>query len=72
MPDLLAKAEGEGARQELKELLQGIVEVIEWRQDAADPKKGDAVIELYPLPGFWVGDNQDGAGSLKRQEWLRQ
>jgi hypothetical protein len=73
MGALLAEARTR-AREELKALLQGLVEVIEWRPNAEDAKQGQALIELLPPPTFWQRDAvrcQD-AGSSSCPVWLRR
>lgn len=51
-----------------------------WRQSAADPKKGEALIQLFELPnGVFVDEaprrdspvNRFESGSLGCQIWLR-
>ena len=44
----------------------------QWRQDESSPKKGEAFIQLFPLPNLLTpsGVNQDANGSLGCHEWL--
>jgi predicted nucleic acid-binding Zn-ribbon protein len=50
LPSIIDEAERLGARQELKSLLQTVIDGVEWRQDPKDPKLGEALIRLYELP----------------------
>jgi hypothetical protein len=43
------EAERLGTRQELTNLLQTVIDDVEWRQDPKDPKRGEALIKLYEL-----------------------
>lgn len=55
LPFIIDRAEKIGARDELKTLLQTVLEVVEWRQSPEDPKRGEALIKLRELsPGFWA------------------
>jgi len=57
-----------------------VIDVVEWREAPASSKKGDALIQLYPLPALLAstapepdpGVNQDANGSLGCHEWLRR
>ncbi len=54
LPALLDEAREQGAHELLRGLLQAVVDVVEWREDVGDPKKGTATILFYELPeGFW-------------------
>ncbi len=72
LPAILEKAQrrADKGREELQAVLKSVVKVIEWRQDPVDPKKGEALIELYELrPGFLASNSQD-VSSLGRQTQL--
>jgi site-specific DNA recombinase len=61
------------AHLELRDLLRSIIEVIEWSEDPKDSKKGQALIQLFPLP---VGlqapkSKQPHDGSWGCLAWLR-
>lgn len=78
---LFDAAKRAGAREELRDLLRSIVDVIEWREDANDPKKGEALVLLFaPLNGLIPADGdrlktpettQPNDGSLGCATWLR-
>jgi hypothetical protein len=34
-------------------------EMIEWRQDPTDEEKGEALLQLFPGPGLWDGNQRD-------------
>jgi septal ring factor EnvC (AmiA/AmiB activator) len=78
LPYLFAEARKQNAHRELQALLQAVIDVIEWREDPASPKKGDALIQLYPLPALLgatapepgPGVDRDASGSLSCQQWL--
>ncbi len=54
LPQLFAAARKANAALELRQLLREVVDVVEWRPDANNPKAGQALIQLYELPkGFW-------------------
>jgi ribosomal protein L34E/DNA-binding transcriptional MerR regulator len=80
LPYLFEEARKQNAYKELHALLQAVIDVVEWREDPASPKKGDALIQLYPLPALLAssgpephpGVNRDADGSLSRQQWLRR
>jgi site-specific DNA recombinase len=81
VPYLLTEAQRVGAHDELRALVQAIVEVVEWRQNPERPKEGEALIELFPLPDLLarpVADpatgsvNRSVGGSSCRQDWLRR
>jgi site-specific DNA recombinase len=59
LPQVLDEAERAGAREELKALLQSVIDVVEWRQDPADEKRGEALLQLFPVPGLWDGNQRD-------------
>ncbi len=55
LPAALDAAQQAGTPHELQALLRAVIDVVEWRQDPADPKKGDAHIKLFPLSeDFWL------------------
>ena len=62
-----------GAHAELRELLRSIIEVIEWSEDPKDSKKGQALIQLFPLPvGLQAPERkQPHDGSWGCLAWLR-
>src|SRR6185437_10449659 len=80
VPHLLAEAQRVGAHDELRALIQALVDVVEWRQGADDPKEGEALISLYPLPTLLgrSGEppseavNRPAGCSSSRQDWLRR
>jgi site-specific DNA recombinase len=80
VPHLLAEAQRVGAHDELRGLLQGLVDVVEWRQGADDPKAGEALISLHPLPTLLGRSdeppsqavNRPAGCSSSRQDWLRR
>jgi hypothetical protein len=52
-----------------------VIDVVEWRQDPTDAKKGEAHIKLFPLSeDFWLrsGVNQPAQGSWGCPTWLRR
>lgn len=75
LPTMLAEARRQGASEELRSLIQAVVDAIVWRQDPNDPKRGEAFVQLYPLPNLLsapVGVNHGADGSLGCHEWLRR
>ena len=77
---LLDQALEAGAEQEVKDLLLSVIDVVEWRQSADDPKKGTALIQLFELPeGFGLEEQvkkeqpskSPEGGSLGCPDWLR-
>ncbi|MCC6333699.1 MAG: recombinase zinc beta ribbon domain-containing protein [Myxococcales bacterium] len=78
IPRLIAFAEKKGHRDELKALLSGVVDRIEWRHNPDDPKKGEAAVRLFELPEGWAHPGQKVKqpgepliSSPGRLEWLR-
>jgi hypothetical protein len=73
LPALFDTAKAKGALPELRELLRGVIDVIEWHEDPADPKQAKALIRMFPVVNFWKdgGVNQAGVGSSSRKDWLR-
>lgn len=59
LPNVLDEAERAGARAELKALLQSVIDVVEWRQDPVDEKKGEVLLQLFPVPGLWDENRRD-------------
>lgn len=59
LPRLLDAAKKKGSRDDLKAIAQQVIDVVEWKQDANDSKKGQASIRLFPLAE--LGVNQGGA-----------
>ena len=47
---LFEAALARNAHMELRDLLRSIIEVIEWSEDEKDAKKGQSLIQLFPLP----------------------
>lgn len=83
LPALLDEARELGAQELLRGLLQAVVDVVEWREDEGDPKKGTATIMFYELPeGFWAaveaqkeerpGEHPSIRCSPSRPVWLRR
>ncbi len=83
LPALLDQAREQGVHELLRGLLQAVVEVVEWREDEGDPKKGTATILFYELPkGFWAaveaqkeerpGEHPSIRWSPSRPVWLRR
>ena len=75
LPLLIETANKNGDRENLKGLLQAVVDVIEWRQSPEDSKKGEALVRLYELPsGLWAPEaarpDEPLIGSSGRKEWL--
>jgi site-specific DNA recombinase len=72
LPHLFEEARRQNALLELRDLLRAVVDVVEWRQDESSQKKGEAFIQLFPLPNLLTpsGVNQDANGSLGCHEWL--
>ena len=72
LPQLFDEARRQNAHQELRELLRAVIDVVEWRQDKDSPKKGEAFIQLYPLPNLLApsGVNRDADSSSGCHEWL--
>lgn len=35
------------------------IDVIEWRQDPTDEKTGEALLQLFPVPGPWDGNQRE-------------
>ena len=58
IPRLIDFAEKKGHRDELKALLSGVVDRIEWRHSPDDPKKGEAAVRLFELPDGWAHPSQ--------------
>lgn len=72
---LLDEAVRKGARQEIRSLLQSLVDVVEWRESPGDPTRGEAVIQLFPLPIAPANDGgvkQPGESSPSCYSWLRR
>ena len=42
----------------LRGLLQAVIDVVEWREDEADPRRGTATIMFYELPGGLLGGHR--------------
>ena len=59
-----------GTPEELRNVLQRVIDVVEWKQDPENSKAGSAKIRLFPLVEPAV--KQDGGGSTSCPEWLRQ
>ena len=59
LPLILEEVERADGRDELKALLQSVIDVVEWRQDPADEKKGEALLQLFPVPGLWDGNQRE-------------
>ncbi len=59
-----------GTPEELRNVLQRVIDVVEWKQDPENSKAGSAKIRLFPLAEPAV--KQDGGGSTSCPEWLRQ
>lgn len=81
VPQLLDDARRVGAHDELRALVQALVDAVEWRQSPDDPKRGEALISLYPLPDLLARPedamppqlvNRGDGGSSCRQDWLRR
>ena len=81
LPALLDQAREQGAHDLLRGLLQAVIDVVEWREDEADPRRGTATIMLYELPeGFWEAieaqkeerpnEPLSNGSSLSRPVWL--
>lgn len=54
LPRILDEVERAGAAGELRTVIRTLIDVVEWRQDAVNPKQGIAEIQLYELPDFWA------------------
>ena len=55
LPRVLDAALAQGAHEELRALLQAVIDVVEWREDSANPSQGTATIQFFELPeGFWA------------------
>ena len=75
LPRLFAEAADHGGKKEgLKALLQSVIDVIDWREDPADRKRGEALIQLFELPDtFWKKEQPNApvlGGSLGCPGWL--
>jgi site-specific DNA recombinase len=80
LPFVLDEAVRVEAHAELQNLLQAIIQVVEWHERPGNPKEGWAEIELLKLPeDFWAGGEGEKAerlsdpslnGSLSRPDWL--
>ena len=81
LPALLDLARERGAHELLRGLLQAVIDVVEWREDEADPRRGTATIMFYELPeGFWEAieaqkeerpnEPLSNGSSLSRPVWL--
>lgn len=56
LPRVLDAAREQGAHEEVRALLQAVIDVVEWREEAGDPTRGTATIQFFELPeGFWAG-----------------
>jgi site-specific DNA recombinase len=52
---LLDDAIAADAREELRDVLRAIIDVVEWREDPSEPRSGEALIQLFEIPaGFWA------------------
>lgn len=58
----LDKALTAGQREEVRRLLKGIVEVIDWVPSPEDPRKGKAILQLWALPGVQKSGTPDQSG----------
>lgn len=77
IPMLIDHAQKKGYREDLKTLLRGVVDRIEWRHNPDDPKKGDAAVRLFELPTGWAHPGEKKGqpdepliSSPGRPEWL--
>jgi len=80
LPYMIDEAQTQGALAELRGLLQMVIDLVEWRENAENQKKGQALIQLFELPKPFWGDakgqknEQPSApvlsGSLGCPEWL--
>jgi site-specific DNA recombinase len=74
IPHLFADAQSKGADKELHALLRAIIDQVEWRPNPDDPKSGEALIQMFPLPRLFTppaGVNQEAGCSSGCLEWLR-
>jgi hypothetical protein len=69
LPVLLDAVQQKGSRADLRDVIQRVVDVVEWRQDPNDSKQGKALIRLFPL-AVPEGVNRDGSGSTTCPDWL--
>ncbi|MHB8877484.1 MAG: recombinase family protein [Myxococcaceae bacterium] len=79
LPRLIDEAMRLNAHEELRGLLQSVVNVIEWRPDPENPRRGEALIKLFELPkDFWSVEGSENkqpsapllGGSLGCPRWL--
>lgn len=79
LPRLIDEAKRLKAHDELKGMLQAVIDVVEWRPDPAEPKRGEALIQLFDLPkDFWSTEDAEKespakpvlGGSLGCPTWL--
>ena len=82
MPRMIDVARKGGAQEELRGLLAMAIDMIEWRENAANGQRGEAMIRLYPVPqgirAGWPKPEKDqpsepvplNGGSLGCPEWL--
>jgi hypothetical protein len=70
-----------GSHEELRGLLGMAIDMVEWRENAANGQRGDAIIRLFPVPqgirAAWPKPEKDQpsepvplGGSLGCPEWL--
>lgn len=81
LPRVLDAAREQGAHEEVRALLQAIIDVVEWRENTTDRTRGTATIQFFELPsGFWERTSAHkieqhnepllNGGSLCCPEWL--
>ncbi len=82
LPEVLDKARKPGAEKELQALLHEFIDVVEWKEDPVDHRRGTATIKIFELPEtFWQvaqGQKEEqprepmplSSGSLSCPVWL--
>ena len=79
LPTLIDEARRLKAHEDLRGLLQAVIDVVEWRPDPEDAKRGEALIQLFDLPqDFWSSTGAEKkkpsdpllGGSLGCPTWL--
>lgn len=66
---LLDELTAKGTREELRTVIQRVIDVVEWKQDPENSKAGSAKIRLFPLAAP-LGVKRGGSGSTTCPEWL--
>lgn len=67
---LFDELKANGTPEELRDVVQRVVDVVEWKQDPENSKAGSAKIRLFPL-AIPSDVKRDGGGSTCCPEWLR-